>query len=342
MFARMARRAGTEPYREYYSRHPSLQGIDDRMRGMPLLGEPGGQFYHSSIMGEANRFFSDIALIRPDDATVHLFANRLRNARDPSATVKGILRELGAVAAGCTSLEVSLVYSHKGRFDADYGRPVELNHPIVILFLVEMDYAQMRSAPRAETLRESARQYYRAAAISKTLSAVLHECGYDATSHHDAHYDLILPGLAVRAGLGELGRNNILVADRFGSRVRIGAVSTTMALRIDRQVDLGVDHFCRICRKCARSCPARALSFGDKSDVRGVAKWGTHVEQCYSYWRSVGTDCGICMAVCPFSHRSSWFHTLIRFVIRRASWSHRWAHFFDQAFYGKSWKGVRQ
>ena len=55
------------------------------------------------------------------------------------------------------------------------------------------------------------------------------------------------------------------------------------------------------CRKCAESCPSNALSTGDKEAVRGVAKWPTNAERCYGYWRAMGTDCAICMSVCPFS-----------------------------------------
>ncbi len=143
--------------------------------------------------------------------------------------------------------------------------------------------------------------------------------------------------MAVRAGLGELGRHNILIADRFGSRVRIGAVTTTLELESSAPVDLGADHFCTVCRKCADNCPSHALSLGEKEDVRGVAKWPTNVERCYRYWRTVGTDCGICMAVCPFSHRNTAFHSLVRRVVRHAPWTHRMAAWLDDLVYGRGW-----
>ena len=41
-----------------------------------------------------------------------------------------------------------------------------------VVFLVEMDHAAMMRAPRAPTIRESARQYYRAARIALTATAV--------------------------------------------------------------------------------------------------------------------------------------------------------------------------
>jgi epoxyqueuosine reductase QueG len=147
------------------------------------------------------------------------------------------------------------------------------------------------------------------------------------------------PLLAVAAGLGELGRNNILVADRFGARVRIGAVTTHLPLRLDAPVDLGVRRFCGVCRKCAENCPAGALSRNGPSSVRGVMKWPTRVERCYAYWRAVGTDCGICMACCPFSHRDNGFHNLIRWVVRRWPVTHRTLKTLDDLVYGRRWRG---
>ena len=208
-----------------------------------------------------------------------------------------------------------------------------------LVFLVEMDFDAMQRAPRAETLLESARQYYRAARIAMNAAAAIRAAGHDARPHYDAHYDVILPPLAVRAGLGELGRNNILVADRYGSRVRIGAITTDMAIVPDRPIDLGVAAFCEICKKCAENCPSRALSTGDRADVLAVMKWPTDVERCYGYWRRSGTDCGICMAVCPFSHRDSPFHNLIRRVVRLHPLLAHIALFGDDLWYGRKWTG---
>ncbi len=131
----------------------------------------------------------------------------------------------------------------------------------------------------------------------------------------------------------ELCRNNILVADRHGSRVRIGAVTTDCPVRWDEPVDLGVRAFCGFCRKCARSCPSRALSLGEPEIIRGVSKWGTKVERCYAFWRRAGTDCGICMAVCPFSHRDNVFHNLVRRLVRLHPLPARLLYHLDEIFY---------
>lgn len=338
MFARAARSPGTDAYEEYYARRPELKEVDDALRAMPPLLDEAAVFHDPVLSAEAERFFEEIPSIQPDPGFVAAWRERLQAAEDPSAAVKEMALKLGAVAAGITAVDQAFVYSHKGRHDHHYGRPVRLTHRWAIVFLVEMDHHAMRCAPRAETIRESARQYYRSAVISLAIKQVLTECGHDAESQHDAHYDVILPPLAVKAGLGQLGRNNILLADRYGSRVRIGAVTTDLPLVPDAPVDLGATFFCEICKKCADNCPSKALSLGERDVVRGVHKWPTDVERCYGYWRRVGTDCGICMACCPFSHENTAFHNFVRFMIKRSRLFARFALWCDDLIYGRGWR----
>jgi ferredoxin len=340
MFARAARVPGTPAFEDYYARRPDLRAVDDRLRRMPGLLQPGGRHFHPELSPAADRLFDAIPGTTTDPAAVERWSARLAQAADPGALVKAMVRELGAVAVGFTDLDPAFVYSVKGRHDRDYGRAVELDHRRAVVFLVEMDFDAMQRSPMVEAIVESARQYRRAAEIAKTAAAVLEVCGHRAKAHFDASYDVILPPLAVQAGLGELGRNNILIAERYGSRVRIGAVTTDLPLAGDAPISLGADHFCELCRKCADNCPSGALSSGGKECVRGVSKWPTHIERCYAYWRVTGTDCGVCMAVCPFSHRDNWFHNLVRAAIRRFEWCHRFALRCDDLFYGRRWRNL--
>lgn len=338
MFARAARVPGTPAYETTYARRPDLEGVDDELRALPPLLAPGGVFYDAPVMAEAGAHFSAIDSLRVDEGWVEARSAACTAAADPSRFLKDAALELGAVAAGWARLEPAFVYSHKGRFVEDHGRPVDLDHPFVLVFLVEMDRDAMRTAPRAPTLRESALQYCRAARVSLHLEALLRRLGHPAKQHYDAHYDVILPPLAVAAGLGEMGRNNILIADRFGSRVRIGAVSTAFPAAPDRPASLGADAFCAVCRKCAENCPGRALTTGAKTAVLGVAKWPTRVEKCYRYWRRVGTDCGVCMACCPFSHADNALHNAVRWVVKHLPWTHRMLVWGDDLLYGRRWK----
>jgi reductive dehalogenase len=341
MFARMSRRPGTPAYEDYYSLRPELSRIDDRLRALPDLCRPGGRHYDPEIARQTEDWFRRIGDILPDPAVVERWRRRIERSRDRTRAVKEMVLALGAVAVGCAPLDREYLYAVKGRFDEDYGRPVALDHPSIVVFLVEMDFRAMRRAPEAPTLRESARQYHRAAEISLTAEAVLRSLGGSARAHYDAHYDLILPPLAVLSGLGELGRHNILIAKRYGSRVRIGAVSTDLPLDHDEPVSLGAQRFCEVCLKCAENCPSRALSTGDREVVRGVRKWPTDAERCYGYWRNVGTDCGICMAVCPYSHENNAFHNLVRGMIRWFPRLSRMAVRLDDLAYGRRWRRGR-
>jgi len=339
MFARMARRPGSAAYEDYYRRHPDLKAVDDRLRAMPELLQPGGMHFDLAICAEADRWFRGIEEITSDPTLVTRLTERLRSAPDLTSGLQAVAVELGGVASGSCGLDPAFVYTHKGRFDHHYGQPIALDHASAFVFLVEMDVDQMQRAPHAEAIRESARQYYRAAVIARVLESALIAAGYAARAHYDAHYDVVLPPLAVAAGLGELGRHNLLIADRYGTRVRIGAVTTDAPLRHLEPTSRGVRRFCDACLKCADNCPSRALSDGAPEDVRGVIKWPTDSVRCFAYWRRVGTDCGICMAVCPFSHRNTWLHNVVRGLVARAPWLAAFLVRADDVVYGRGWPG---
>lgn len=65
---------------------------------------------------------------------------------------------------------------------------------------------------------------------------------------------------AVSAGLGSMGRSNLLLTERFGPHVRLGGVLTAAPLEADRA---SADDPCPAgCRKCEQACPAGALRDG--------------------------------------------------------------------------------
>ena len=132
--------------------------------------------------------------------------------------------------------------------------------------------------------------------------------GYDA-------FDLqvIAPAIpyAVSAGLGELGRMNRMVNPIFGGNVRIGVVLTDLPLAVDKPIDFGLQKFCEKCKKCATSCPAKALSEADQpywetADPRQLPGKKTYFENnraCVTWQSHKDVYCSTCMAVCPWSKR---------------------------------------
>lgn len=61
--------------------------------------------------------------------------------------------------------------------------------------------------------------------------------------------------VACAAGLGWMGRNNLLVTPLHGARVRLVTILTTLPLLHDRPLDSG----CGQCRRCLTVCPAGAI-----------------------------------------------------------------------------------
>ena len=66
-----------------------------------------------------------------------------------------------------------------------------------------------------------------------------------------------------------------------------------------------------------------------------MKKWLLEVESCLMYWRAIGTDCGLCMKVCPFSHPGNLVHNLIRAGIARSAVARRLSLWGEDVFYGR-------
>ena len=111
-----------------------------------------------------------------------------------------------------------------------------------------------------------------------------------------------------------------------------------MPLLADKPVDLGVEKFCEGCMKCADSCPSKSIPQGEKTLVNGVRKWKLNEETCFDYWAKVGTDCSICMGVCPFSRPNKSLHRLVRWYLKRSNPARSLFPFVDNFIYGKRWK----
>ncbi|MCJ7716385.1 MAG: 4Fe-4S dicluster domain-containing protein, partial [Anaerolineales bacterium] len=150
---------------------------------------------------------------------------------------------------------------------------------------------------------ESGRQYVESARVAVQLAAAIRSLGYPARAHIDGNYRVIAPLVARDAMLGEIGRMGILMTPRQGPRVRLGVVTTDLPLIPDKvQPDESFIYFCGICKKCADNCPSQSIPHETRKEDNGVLRWKINPESCYNYWTIIGTDCGRCMAVCPFSH----------------------------------------
>ena len=337
IFGRMELEPGMPQYEKYYSRlNPQIKGFDDHLRTLPKLGELGGDYSHELDSPYFDALFEFIArynhLAEPDPPA----GGRINlSAEEATRRVKGFARHLGALDVRITRLRDYHVYSHAGRRLHNWGEENNIDHSYAIVFSSEMDHEMVHSTPRAPAATESAVQYMHLANIGIALAMYLTKLGYSARAHIDGNYQVLATAVAHDAGIGELGRLGLIMTPTHGPRVRLAVVTTDLKLEEDQPVNFGVQHFCEICKKCADNCPSASIEFGDKKNARGAVKWQSNMETCYKFWRKAGTDCAICMAVCPYSKPHTFYHNIIRFLCTRNPVSRRIALYMDHLFYSR-------
>jgi len=98
--------------------------------------------------------------------------------------------------------------------------------------------------------------------------------------------------VAVLAGLGWLGRNNLLVTPRYGARIRLVTVLTDMPLKVDEPLQEG----CASCRDCLTVCPAGAINEKQEEfDHQACFEQVRHFAKKENIGHYI---CGLCVKVC--------------------------------------------
>jgi ferredoxin len=336
VFARRRLKPGSPEFEAYYSMRPEKRDIDDKRRALPGLLSTKALKADAYFFAAADASFAITEAMR-DEVDGPVAEERLGfTPAQGTSMIKGLALYYGALAVGICELQPYHVYSHIGRGSGTYGAPISIDHRYAIAFTVEMDYEVMKQAPEAPVVVESARRYVEAATIGLQLGYHIRSMGYPARAHIDGNYRVIAPLVARDAGLGEIGRMGILMTPRLGPRVRLGVVTTDLPLIPDeRRYDTSMLDFCRICVKCATNCPSQAIPPEDRLESDGTLRWRINADKCFHYWNVIGTDCGICMSICPYSHPDNWGHNTIRWAIQRSGAARRVALWLDDLFYGQ-------
>jgi reductive dehalogenase len=236
--------------------------------------------------------------------------------------VKEMAHRFGATLVGITRTNPDFLYDEGWRGcppDYDFSKlPAHWEYSIVLG--VPMEWDVVLASPQASTSYDA---YDRVSTVAVRLEGTLKYLGYPARTHSPiTGYDLIVPPLAVEAGLGEVSRAGYCVTPEVGSNCRMAVVTTNLPLVVDRPIHFGVAEFCRKCKICAEQCPSGAISMADSSDgmvIRGYGHWYINNGACYNFWReSMGPmGCRLCVAVCPYSRKDNWMHNLAREVDAR-------------------------
>ena len=254
----------------------------------------------------------------------------LNSPLEETAEIKQVAKLFGADLVGITEIDERWHYTHRpdtrDMSAVESDLPKGLTHVIVMAHA--MDFDLVETYPSALAGASTGREYSHEAAICMQVAAYIRNLGFEAVaSMNDTA--LVIP-YAIKAGLGEYGRNQMVLTPEYGPRVRFSKVFTDMPMAIDTPKPLGLAAYCETCTKCAQACPPKALPTGapdfageSPSTIKGVKKWSANCEACFGYWAKIKTDCAICMRVCPFNRKyDAWPDRIWR---RLATGKGRWA-----------------
>ncbi len=244
--------------------------------------------------------------------------------KEMTRIVKKAAVYLGASDVGICKVDPRWIYSHRfNPYRKEHAPiddiPKEFEHAIVLLH--EMNYQLMRTSPTYGEFATSGRGYSMMAYVASSVAHYIRALGYKAVPCGN-DTALSVP-MAIDAGLGELGRNGILITPKFGPRVRISKIFTDLPLVPDKPIELGVREMCEVCGKCAKSCPGQAISDGEPttegltiSNNHGLYKWYINPEKCFQFWGRNKGSCGNCIRVCVFNKPDTKFHRFVRWHVK--------------------------
>jgi epoxyqueuosine reductase len=184
---------------------------------------------------------------------------------------------------------------------------VDIEHEYAVVIGMEMDFDLIEKAPELEAGLEALRVYWRLGQAANMVAGFIRFLGYPARAHHPRTFvgyppTILNPLAAVSAGLGEIGRQGLLITEEFGPRVRLATVTTDLPLPQAEPKRFGVEEFCEGCTLCREACKGDAIP-DHKAEVRGIMKYTIDPYKCLPEFAK--TDgCALCISKCAFNKRS--------------------------------------
>jgi reductive dehalogenase len=250
--------------------------------------------------------------------------------------VKACAQSQGIHLTGFTTLEPSWVFPASDNWTFPQTHQ-PIGYTNVIALGMEMNPAVFSSnhSPGVETLFEALLTYAKLGEAVEKITGFIRELGYQARGHHPYAGDFLYSAHAVKAGVGQLGANGLVLTQKYGPRQRFAAITTDAPITVTKPRNLGVNDLCYKCMRCVTTCPTGALSPG-KVNWRGTVKWKLNHKRCWKYFIA-NNGCGLCLIVCPWNKEDSWYHRLAATGVTRSGLFRRMILTIDNLFY---WRGA--
>jgi epoxyqueuosine reductase len=125
----------------------------------------------------------------------------------------------------------------------------------------------------------------------------------------ETEYTTLLPHktVATRAALGWIGKSALLVTKKYGSAIRISSILTDAPLKCAKPINKSK---CGNCLVCTNACPAHAIlgknwsvdTYRDEFYNAGLCRKTARERALQSFGIEI-TQCGKCIAVCPYTQK---------------------------------------
>ncbi len=216
---------------------------------------------------------------------------RTRISEPDRAELEGYARSVGIDDIGYARLSAELVFRNKA-----------VLHENAIVLTMEMDRDRIDTSPSEQSFIEVHKTYHHLGRAANQVAAWLRERGYSAHAGHPLMGLALYPPLAQQAGLGWRGLHGLIITPRFGPRVRLAGVFTSVEnLPFGGENPHGwIEGYCNLCKLCARKCPPGAILERPVARDNGLVTC-TVTEKCFPYFVD-NYGCSICIRVCPFQN----------------------------------------
>lgn len=219
---------------------------------------------------------------------------RRGNLRIDAATLAALedyARSLGVSEIGYTQVNPDYIFKN-----------LSILYPNAIVFAMEMDLEKIEQAPSVPTLLEIFRTYYQLGYVVNQISELLRERGFDAHAGPALGSEGSFVPMARDAGLGEVGKNGMIITKEYGPRVRLAAVYTNIENLplAEENPHEWVRDYCDMCDLCVTHCPAGAIFLEPREAPEGGPVFIDYRKCAVPF--STMDGCTLCIKHCPFMH----------------------------------------
>ncbi|MFW9867914.1 MAG: 4Fe-4S binding protein [Candidatus Thorarchaeota archaeon] len=170
-----------------------------------------------------------------------------------------------------------------------------------IVLIMEMNKEKIDKAPSYDTFHEVHRTYRDLGIATNKIANYLRKNGFGAHPIHPLGGAVLTPPIAKIAGLGWQGHHGMIITPKYGPRMRIAAVLTSienLPFSIDNPHSW-IEDWCKKCGVCIRKCPTSAIKIVSIEQNNGLINH-IETEKCFPYFVE-NHGCSVCIKECQFN-----------------------------------------